>query len=151
MEADGSGETMHLIDKPETVLAKTKESYIPLAQQQFRTAHPTNNSLYKIDARIPKNSLLIVLEAKGTEDDSPIYLEHLQTVTNKLLDDHQRVMNIYRGRLNNQLALAKIKQDELSDPRMLAVPRQQLESELATNQKELIDLRDQTKLIKSRY
>ena len=151
LEENGSGDAVRLIDKSETVLAKIKESYIPQTQQEFRAAHPMNESLYKIDARAPKNSLLIVLEAKGTENNSAIYLDHLQGVTDKLVHDHQRVMNIYQGRLNNQLALAKIKQDELSDPRMLAVPRQELEYTLAKDQKQLIDLQDQAKLIKSRY
>ena len=151
LEENGSGGTVRLIETSETVLAKIKESYIPLIQQEFRAAHPMDESLYKIDVRAPKNSQLIVLEAKGTKNNSAIYLDHLQGVTGKLVHDHQRVMNIYQGRLNNQLALAKIKLDELSDPRMLAVPRQELENTLANNQKKLIDLQDQTKLIKSRH
>lgn len=177
-EANTAGETARLIDQPDTVLAKIKESYIPLVQQQYRASHPTDHSLYKIDARSPKNSLLIVLEAKGTESNGPAYLEHLQAITDHLLKDHQRVMNIYRGRLNGQLALAKLKLDEiadpstlateqknlegqltaerlnqaeLSDPRMLAVPRQVLENKLAREQKNLDDLKDQATLIKSRY
>lgn len=150
-ETSNSGETARLIDQPETVLAKIKESYIPLVQQQYRAEHPEDRTLYKIDARAPKNSLLVVLEAKGTENNGPAYLDHLQSVTDKLLKDHERVMNIYRGRLNGQLALAKIELDELTDPRMLAVPRQELENILAKDQKELIDLQDQAKLIKSRH
>jgi LPS O-antigen subunit length determinant protein (WzzB/FepE family) len=177
-EAGNNGETARLIDQPDTVLAKIKESYIPLVQQQFREAHPADHSLYKIDARAPKNSLLIVLEAKGTENNGPAYLEHLHAITGHLIKDHQRVMNIYRGRLKGQLAIAKIKLDEiadpstlatkqknlegqlttarinqaeLSDPRMLAVPRQELENRLAREQKNLVDLKDQATLIKSRY
>ncbi|MDT8384414.1 MAG: Wzz/FepE/Etk N-terminal domain-containing protein [Gammaproteobacteria bacterium] len=178
LETSGSGEVVRLIDQPESVLAKIKESYIPLVQQEFHAAHPTDDSLYKIEARAPKNSLLIVLEAKGKADNRAIYLEHLQSVTDKLLEDHQRVMNIYRGRLHSQLALAqieldeiadpstlatkqkdletqlntaRIKQAELSDPRMLTVPRQELENILAKEQKRFIDLQDQAVLIKARY
>lgn len=151
LEANGSGDAVRFIDKPETILAKIKESYIPLVQQEFRTANPANTSLYKINARVPKNSQLIVLEGKGKGDDKDIYLNHLQHVIDKLANDHKRVMNIYRGRLNNQLALANFKLDELSDPKMLAVPQQELENKLAQNQKRLIDLRDQTKLLESRY
>ena len=150
-EANTAGETARLIDQPDTVLAKIKESFIPLVQQQYRASHPTDNSIYKIEARTPKNSLLVVLEAKGNEKNGPVYLELLQTITDHLLKDHQRVMNIYRGRLDSQLALANIKQDELSDPRMLAVPRQEIENKLAKNQKQLIDLQDQAKTIKSHY
>ena len=173
-----AGETLNLIDKPETVLAKITESYIPLAQQQFRSAHHNDKDFYKIDARIPKSSELIVLEAKGKEHDATTYLELLQTVTTNILNDHQRVMNIYRGRLDNELALAKIeldeisdpstlatkqkqletqlnnariKLDELRDPRVLAVPRQQLEGNLAREEKTLVDLQDDVKLIKSQY
>ncbi|MCF6337566.1 MAG: Wzz/FepE/Etk N-terminal domain-containing protein [Gammaproteobacteria bacterium] len=173
-----SGTTPQLIDPPETVLAKIQESYIPLAQQQFRKTHPDNNAFYNIDARIPKGSQLVVLEAKGTAADSASYLQQLQTVTKYLLHDHQRVMNVYQARLNNRLALAKIKLDEITDPstlatlqkqlesqlnsarikldelrdpRVLAVPRQQLENKLAREEKQLTDLKDQTKLIKARY
>ncbi len=173
-----SGTTSQLIDPPETVLAKVQESYIPLAQQQFRKTHPDSNAFYKINARIPKGSQLVVLEAKGTEADSTNYLQQLQAVTKYLLQDHQRVMNVYQAKLNNQLALAKIaldeitdpstlatqqkqlesqlnsariKLDELRDPRVLAVPRQQLENKLAREEKQLTDLKDQAKLIKARY
>jgi len=173
-----SGTMPQLIDPPETVLAKIQESYIPLAQQQFSKTHSDNNIFYKINARIPKGSQLVVLEAKGAEKDSADYLQQLQTVTQFLLQDHQRVMNVYQARLNNQLALAKIKLDEITDPstlathqkqlegqlnsarikldelrdpRVLAVPRQQLENRLAHEEKQLTDLKDQTKLIKARY
>jgi len=97
-----SGTTSQLIDPPETVLAKVQESYIPLAQQQFRKTHPDNNAFYKIDARTPKGSQLVVLEAKGTEADSTSYLQQLQAVTKYLLQDHQRVMNVYQAKLNTQ-------------------------------------------------
>ncbi len=173
-----SGTTPQLIDPPETVLAKIQESYIPLAQQQFRKTHPDNSVVYNIDARIPKNSQLVVLEAKGTEESNADYLQQLQAVTEYLLEDHQRVMNVYQAGLNNQLALAKIKLDEITDPstlatqqkqlesqlnsarikldelrdpRVLAVPRQQLENKLAHEEKQLVDLKDQAKLVKARY
>jgi len=173
-----SGTAPQLIDPPETVLAKIQESYIPLAQQQFRKNHPDSNALYKINARTPKGSQLVVLESKGAEKDSANYLQLLQTVTQYLLQDHQRVMNVYQAGLNNQLALAKIKLDEITDPstlatqqkqlesqlnnarikldelrdpRVLAVPRQQLENRLAREEKQLTDLKDQAKLIKARY
>lgn len=147
---NNSSETVQLIDKPDTVLAKINESYIPLVQQEFRTNNPSDKTIYKMDVRTPKNSQLIIIEAKGTENNSEIYLNHLQAVTDKLLNDHKNVMNIYRGRLNGQLALAKIKQDELSDPLTLAVPRQALESRQAKEQKQLVDLRDTGKLINTR-
>ena len=173
-----SGTVPQLIDPPETVLAKILESYIPLAQQQFHKTHPDNNSLDKIDARIPKDSQLVVLETKGAEKNNADYLQQLQAITKYLLQDHQRVMNVYQARLHNQLSQAeikldeitdpstlgtqqkqlesklnnaRIKLDELRDPRMLAVPRQQLENRLAREEKQLTDLKDQAKLVKARY
>lgn len=175
---DGAGDATTLIEKPETVLAKIQESYIPLAQQQYRHNHAGDERVYKIEARAPKGSQLIVLQAKGSEEDTPAYLQHLQMVTDYVIKDHQRVMNIERGRLNTQLALAKIqldeltdpstlatqqkrleaqlssaniKLDELKDPRVLAVPRQKLEGQLAREKKKLVDLKDQAQLVKSRY
>ncbi len=173
-----AGSVQQLIDPPETVLAKIQESYIPLAQQQFSKTHPDNNAIYKIEARIPKGSQLVVLEAKGAKENSAAYLQQLQDVTHYLLQDHQRVMNVYQARLNNQLAMAKIKLDEiidpstlatqqkqlesqlnsarikldeLRDPRVLVVPRLQLENRLAREMKQLTDLKDQTELVKARY
>ena len=173
-----AGAEPQLIDSPDTVLAKIKESYIPLTQQQYHKTHPEDATLYKIDARIPKGSQLLVLEAKGTEKNAANYLQHLQSISDALFADHQHVMNIYQANLNNQLAMAnikldeitdpstlatqrkqlenqlnnaRIKQDELTNPRVLAVPRQALENKLARENKKLVDLKDGVKLIKARY
>jgi LPS O-antigen subunit length determinant protein (WzzB/FepE family) len=145
-----SGDGTKLIEQPETVLAKIQESYIPLAQQQYRQSHTGDKKFYKIEARTPKGSQLIVLQAKGSEEDAPAYLQHLQTVTDYVIKDHQRAMDIELGRLNAELTLAKIKLDELEDPRVSTVPRQELEKQLAQQQNKTIDLQDQAQLIKSR-
>lgn len=178
LEHSSAGDVSTLIEEPETVLAKIQESYIPLAQQQYRQGHNGDERVYKIEARTPKGSQLIVLQAKGAEEDAPAYLQHLQMVTDYVIKDHQRVMNIELGRLNTQLAMAKIQLDELTDPstlatqqkrleaqlssanitldelkdpRVLAVPRQKLEGQLAREKKKLVDLKDQAQLVKSRY
>lgn len=178
LEPAASGEEVRLIASPESALAKIRESFIPLVQQEYRAAHPDDNSVYEIDARNPEGSLLILLEASGSQDVQAPYLEHIQQVTHKLLEDHQRVMDIYHSRLNTRLRLANIELDklsdpatlateqrrleseinkarlrqaELTDPRILTVPRQALENKLAQNRKKLVDLKDQASLIKSSY
>jgi hypothetical protein len=178
LEHSNAGDTSALIEEPQTVLAKIQESYIPLAQQQYRQQHAGEEKNYQIEAHNPKGSQLIVIQAKGAEEDGPAYLQHLQMVTNYIVKDHQHVMDIERGRIQTQLALAKIKLeeltdpstlatqqkqleaqlnsariklDELQDPRVLAVPRQKLEGQLAREGKKLVDLKDRAQLIQSRY
>jgi len=98
-----------LIDDPNTLLAKIQETYIPLAQHHLRAAHPENNKIYDLKARIPKNSTVIVLEGKGGADEADNYIQLQNDIIDQIIADHNRIILIIRK--NYQNAIEKIKNE----------------------------------------
>lgn len=85
------------LELPDTTLAKIREGYIPMAQQEYLQAHAGDDRAFKVEARIPKGSQLIVLESTAKEQDEPVYQEIQARVVQNLVTDHNRVFNIMRS------------------------------------------------------
>lgn len=178
VEDASGGQQVTPVENPETVLAKIRESYIPQALHRYRDLNPEYRNGYKINARIPKGSQLIVLEATGEEGAGRAYTSILEDIVSSVVADHQRIINIKRASLedrvtkaqltlagltdfstlevkkralNSKILDARMTKEELQDPRTLAIPRQQLKTNLAQGQKSLADQRDRAELLKSRY
>ncbi len=82
------------IEEPDTALAKLKESYIP---STLRTSSRVEKDRdIEIEAQIPKKSEIIVLTAKGTEDEGDMLKGLLVEVVDKLRADHQRIYSILK-------------------------------------------------------
>jgi hypothetical protein len=108
-------ENIRPIEEPQTLLAKVQESYIPLAQHEFNLTHPDNTNVFKITARIPKGSEIVVLESKGTQTDSEILKTLQQSVVDKVKQDHQRIIGTLRQEVEIERNVAKSKLEELKD------------------------------------
>lgn len=178
-EAGSGGTTTVPIEAPETVLAKVKESYIPQALMDYEDSHKEEeNTQYEIESRIPKDSELIVLEAKAAEDAGPAYTTIMQHVIDKVEADHRRVSTVIRSNLEANLFKARLTLEELKDPSTLevqkraletklvksrldlerlkdpltlAIPRKDLETRKAKAEKSIADLKDKEKLLRARY
>lgn len=106
------------IERPDTTLAKIRESYIPLARQHYLEAHADESRIFKVEARIPERqqgSQLIVLESTAAARDAPAYQEIQQQVVQEVVADHSRVFNVVRSgiELAKQRAVADL--DVLKD------------------------------------
>ena len=55
-----------------------------------------------------------------------------------------------KQQLVKQLIMVKVNQEELEDPRILAVPRNKLEAKLSQEKKTQADLEDEVKFVKSK-
>ena len=78
-------------ESPETLLAKLNHSFIPSVLNEHRLSNPEDEQNYKITASIPKSSIIIVLEMKGTEDQTDIINNLLQNISKKAIQDHNRI------------------------------------------------------------
>jgi len=87
------------IESPETLLAKIQVSYIPFVQQQYRNENSGDDKIYKISARVPKGSQLVVLESNDTETFAGAYKELQQRVVNEVQKDHKRIIEVIRKEL----------------------------------------------------
>ncbi|HEY5602041.1 MAG TPA: Wzz/FepE/Etk N-terminal domain-containing protein [Gammaproteobacteria bacterium] len=119
------------IESPETLLAKIQESYIPFVQQQYRNENPDNNAVYKISARVPKGSQIIVVESQGGEENGAVYKDLQQKVINQVQSDHKRILEVIRKELEISRNDAVNKLEELKDTVKLLIAREKRLTEIA--------------------
>jgi capsular polysaccharide biosynthesis protein len=103
------------IEEPQTLLAKVQESYIPLVQHEYLTNHPEDDNVYKLSARIPKGSEIVVLQSKGAEEHATAFITLQQGVVDKVKKDHQRIVDVLRKEAEIERNKAQSKLDELKD------------------------------------
>ena len=116
-----SGTELTVMESPETVLAKVKESYIPLAQQDNLVTYPELKSVVEIDVRVPKGSQIIVLSSKGPEDEGDIHKALQQSVVGMLKKDHGRIVDVLRKETEILQHRAVAKLEELRDAATLLI------------------------------
>jgi len=117
-------ENVQPIESPETLLAKIQESYIPLVQHNYLKQQADGDSMYSMTARVPKGSLLIVLESRGAEKYGEIYKALQQNVVDEVKNDHQRILGIIRKELEIVRNEAVNKLEELKDGHNLLLTRE---------------------------
>jgi hypothetical protein len=102
------------IESTETVVAKIKESYIPLALQDALKRDASFTSV-DLDASIPKNSQLIVLRSRGPIESGQTYVELHRAVLRYLTADHDRILAVIRNGIELTMADATRKVGQLRD------------------------------------
>ncbi|MCO6441276.1 MAG: hypothetical protein J5I81_09350 [Nitrococcus mobilis] len=117
-----SGDTLQPIEPVTSVLAKIQETYIPLA----RTQHLSGGTLggFKLEARSPQGSALIVVSGEGSAAQQSTYLELLHDVFQQIQTDlsprfkaarqaTERERESAETRLQQLMAEAKLSQGQL--------------------------------------
>lgn len=93
-------------ESPGTVSAKLRYSFIPYLLKQRNSAPSSDKRKYKIQVTVPEGSNILILEAWGKPADEDIYKELLNTVSQALIDDHNRIYNALKQNLSAQLDTA---------------------------------------------
>ena len=93
-------------ESPETLLAKMQHVFIPQVLNEQRQTNPEDKKNYKITTSIPKSSVIIVLEIKGTEDKADLLKSLLQSITQKATLDHSRIYDSVRKNIASRLKQA---------------------------------------------
>lgn len=104
-------DTIQLFEAPDTVLAKARYSYIPYVIKQHKEASPADNRKYDFNVSVPKGSNIILTKIDGLETEADHYRSLLNTVSQAIIDDHNR---IYDGLKQNLSAQIQAKQQELT-------------------------------------
>lgn len=86
-------------ESPETLLAKMQHVFIPQILNEQRQSNPEDKKKYKIKASIPKSSVIIVLEIKGSKDEADLMTALLQKITRQAIQDHQRIYDAVKKNL----------------------------------------------------
>ena len=93
-------------ESPQTLLAKIQHVFIPQVLNEQRQTDTENKEKYKIKASIPKSSVIIVLEIKGTEEKAALLKSLLQSITKKATLDHSRINESVRKNITSRLKQA---------------------------------------------
>lgn len=142
------GITRELIESPEMVLAKIKQSHIPLAQYQI--SRENNGRILGVAASIPKSSDLISLVSKGEEVNIELYKELHASVVASLLAGHQSDVEVLRTEHRIKLDSATKMLNNLEDPRVYAIAEKALKLKLNAARMSLVEYDDQEKLYLSK-
>ena len=97
------GGTVKPFESPETLLAKIQNAFIPQVLNEKRQTNPDDKTKYKIKASIPKSSVIIVLEIKGTEDEADLLKSLLLSIIQKATLDHSRIYDSVRENITSLL------------------------------------------------
>lgn len=92
------------IEGQDSVRAKLAESYIPTVVQEYQSDRGQQGIDYEVTVNAPKNSQVLVLTSRGTEDQEQAYKTLHQLVVQKLEQDHQRVSNVLKKGLEVRVA-----------------------------------------------
>lgn len=143
------GAKLEMIEPPETLLAKIQESYIPLARQEYLTKHSEQDSVLKIEARVPKGSQIVVLSSKGSESHGEIHKSVQQSIVDMVKKDHSRIMDVLRKETEILQNKAQSKFEELKDEATLIAAREKRLGDIsALLAKQASEVRDDLKQAK---
>lgn len=109
-----------------TVLAKLQYNYIQQAISEYKLANPEDKTKYKIYARVPINSLIVVIETNASEDDRNVITELLTNITQRIIQDHKYIFNSVkinltslRDQAKRELELFGVEKDNQGEKRRL--------------------------------
>lgn len=87
---------IQLIEEPKQLLAKIEGSYIPLALNEVKENKQTDETLYDLEASIPKDSQVIELSGKGPLSEQEQYVKLLNRVVESIKADHDNLLKVLR-------------------------------------------------------
>lgn len=100
-----NGSVTHF-ESTQTLLAKLQHNYIPIALNKQRLTETSNNLKYKIQAKIPLGSNILVLETKGTENQAALLKGLLSSIAQLAITDHIRIYDSVKQSINSRLKVA---------------------------------------------
>ena len=126
------------VEKPEAVLAKLNEGYIPLVQQKFESQGLVGVA-YDVGVEISKGSDIILLHSEGGDSEFDVIRKLHSAVLKRVSEDHSPIVNLLKARMEakrkqllnelegvkEDLAILKSQQGRLDEK--VKLTRQQLE------------------------
>jgi len=139
--------TVQPFESPETLLAKIQHSFIPHVLNTHHNKNKTDKSKHKIDVSIPQNSVILILETKGTEDKSELAIDLLRETTNRAKIDHKRIYDAVKQNLITQRERAKSELSLLETTSESAERERILRKDIALYEIKLTNLRNTREIL----
>lgn len=150
----GSSAEGILFESADSIGAKVKGVYLPLALAENAQKNNYDEQRYQVDAKLPEKTSILVLESFGGEEAAADLLTIQQKVVDLLLQDHARIMETSRRALAEEnfratMALERLQEEKKFFPKKyqyLNEKRQLAEKELVET-KAMVDLFEKNRSI----
>lgn len=107
----GSGITP--MQSPQSAMATLQNAYLPAAIAKYAAEHGISARKFEIDVRNPQNTQIVILSGTTVPKLGGAYIEVEAAAAKRIVADYAYVTNVIRAHLEWQLALAKIKLQQL--------------------------------------
>lgn len=95
------------VDDINNAASKVKELYVNSVLSDFYRDNPNEEKDLLIDVSVPKNSEILVIGSKCSEEQAPLFRELINKVSAKLVDGHSEKIKEFRAVLSEQIGNAK--------------------------------------------
>lgn len=134
------------IESSEVVLAKLKESYIPLAVNQMMMLE---DKVFAVKVKNPKGSDLMILSSKCMTNMAKSYTKLHNLVTKPLMEDHLKIIGVPRKEYQILSQQESIKLKNLEDPRIYSIEEKNLQIQVEAAKMYLTEIENTEKLLLS--
>lgn len=110
-----AGNSEKPVDTVKNAASKLKELYINSVLNDFYRTNPEQAKNIKINVSIPKDSEILVIGSKCSEKQAPLYIQLINKISTKLIDNHSDTIKKTRTVLLEQLEGSKNRLALLAD------------------------------------
>jgi uncharacterized protein involved in exopolysaccharide biosynthesis len=111
------------VDETNNAASKVKELYVNSVLTDFYRDNPNAEKDLLIDVSVPKNSEILMIGSKCSEEEAMLYRQLINKVSTKLVNDHSEKIKEFRAVLSEQIGNAKNRLALLEDNEKQIVQR----------------------------
>jgi uncharacterized protein involved in exopolysaccharide biosynthesis len=111
------------VDEINNAASKVKELYVNSVLSDFYRDNPNEEKDLIFDVSVPKNSEILMIGSKCSEEEAPLYCQLINKISTKLVDDHSEKIKEFRAVLSEQIGNAKNRLALLEDNEKQIVQR----------------------------
>jgi hypothetical protein len=130
------------VESPESLLSKVKSSIIPAYTNAWKQQNDFEG-LLDTESSNPKNSNVILIINKTTNEGIAIVSDFQRGLVKTIIDDHKRMINLLKSKMESELRQAQIGLDNLVNPLTLEYKLKAIQIELDDEEIKLKKLEDE--------
>ncbi len=134
------------IESPESLKSKLTKAMVPATTSAWLKKYP-GLVLFKTDISYPKNSDIVLISNRIGDDQVAIFTGFQEELTQKVLDDHAKIVALFQSGLKAQLRAEQARLKELQDPRTLKLQLDQKKLKIQGAEQKLKHLQETAKIL----
>lgn len=143
-----TGSQVVKLESTESLKGKLSNALVPALTARYMESHPDLGQ-FKTEVSSPKNSDIVLIRNKITDDGLPVFTAYQKDLAAAVLEDHRKLIELYRSELLSKLQEEQAKLAILLDPRTLETLLQPVKLQIATEEQKLAHLQENRKILQT--